>query len=451
MKKQIGVLLMSLLMGSSMGVAQGDSTKAEGARAIEIQIENNTLRIESENLNDLSQLDLNRMMMEVTERLAQIDRQNQKISAQIDQMEANQEIKPEQAEVLRRKLEKRRAQSIKALELIMESWGESYAANMEDWAKQFEADMEAWAIEAREAGKAGTPLPPYPALPPPPQPIDSNRVDSNREKRVVISKSGVTVEEGTKDEDVITWQYKADEEEEQEERDDRFFDDDFFDDFPRSSSLQRTKGYFDIHFGWNVQLEEGQFLVSGPGEQDIFNSTAFALGAGAKSRIGNPYSNFYMKYGVEFSWHVFRLNGNDILIPDDDRSRYGTADSSWSLDRNKYHIAYLNIPIMFQMDFSEPGETDQSWTLGLGGYGGIRIDATRTLEYASPRFREVIERSRAQNNFHTNQLRYGVMAQVGYSHFKITVSYDLNPFFQPGQGPSDFDYNMLAFTAGLTF
>lgn len=447
------LIIFTLVMSSVALFAQKDSTKK---KEIEIQIDDNIMKIESENLKSLSEANLGKMIMEATQKMAQAQKKAKISMARIDKMEASGEISAEEAAEMREETEERMEDYMDAMADIMETWGEAYGEKMEAWGENYEAQMEAWEEEVERATAAGKPVPPMPPVPPvpgfsseAPSPTDT----TNEDERVVIRKDKIILKKGDKEEEIITWDYEGDED---ADNDDEAFDDDFFvEPEKKSKKIERTEGYVDLHFGWNVQLEEGQYLVEDvPGEQDIWKSTSFSLGAGAKSRIGSPYSKFYIKYGGEFSWHNFRLSGNEVLARNGDRAFFTPLDSIFSsgaasgLDKNKYHVAYFNVPIMFQLDFSEPGQMDERWTFGLGGYGGLKINSKRELEYTTANYNEVEEKAYA--NYYMSSFRYGLMAQVGYEAYKLTMSYDINPFFRSNRGPGAFDYNMINLTIGIT-
>jgi hypothetical protein len=215
----------------------------------------------------------------------------------------------------------------------------------------------------------------------------------------------------------------------------------------KSKKLERTESYLDIGFGFNQNLEEGQFLVQDiPGETNFWKSSYFHLGTGGKTRLGNPYSKLYLKYGIDFSWNTFHPIGSDVLRRGDTAAFFAPVDTGQSYETNKFSIAYFNVPVMFQLDFSEVGERDESFTLGLGGYAGIRMRGKRELEYATPTFERVEEEVR--DDFYTSQFRYGLMAEVGYGNFKLRAQYDLNPFFRQSRGPA---YNLASLGLTLTF
>jgi len=253
-------------------------------------------------------------------------------------------------------------------------------------------------------------------------------------KRIVISKDGVILK---------------DQDEEVDEDESEFEFKDLFDDAKRKKSkkIKRTEDYFDIGFSFNQQLEGGQFLVQdGPGELDFWKSRSWNLGIGWKSRIGNPYSKFYVKYGLDFSWHNFHLEGDEVLTNNGSAAIFDTMSGVQDFDENKYHIAYLNLPVMLQLDFSDAGERDEAFTFGVGGYAGIRLLAKTETEFSTNQYDDV--EMEVKDDFFTNQFRYGLMTQIGFDSFKITASYDLNEFFRAGKGP---DYNMVNVGIGWTF
>ncbi len=427
MKKSV---LMALLVAFGFGLSAQTDTSAR--KKIEIQIEQNTLSFDAK--ENLTQSDLASMVGFATQQVAKIQANHQRILAKIDQQEQAGKLTEEEAELLRDQADESLDVSMDRFEEFMENWGESYEERMEVWSEEFEERMEAWSeeVERQMEGDSAVfrKVPPMPPMPPMPM----MEVDSGK-KKIIISKEGVIIE----DRDV--------EIEIEGEDEDEIDASELFERLSgRSKSIDRTEDYFDIAFGFNQQLEDNAFIGSGPGQLEFWRSTSFNMGIGYKTRIGNPYSKLYIKYGIDFSWHNFRLDGDEILEAGDTSSFFTTIPGIDEYEKNKYHIAYFNIPVMFQLDFSEAGDRDEAFTLGLGGYGGVRLQAKRELEYSDNVYRRIEEK--AYDDFFTNQFRYGVMAQVGFDSFKITATYDLNDFFTSGDGPAN--YNMLNVTLGFT-
>lgn len=423
-------ILVALLMAFGFGLsAQSDTTVR---KKIEIQIEENTLSFDAPENADLSS-----MIGFATTQVAKLQANHQRILAKIEEQRAQGNLSDEEAEALNEQAEESFEASMEAFEEIMENWGEAYSESMESWAEELEESMEGWAEEmernAEGADSTGAMvIPPMPPMPPMPQ----MEQDSGK-KKIIISKEGIIIG----DEEV--------EIEIEEDEDGDIDASEFFERFgaKKSKTIKRTEDYLDIALGFNQQLEDGQFLIENTaGELDFWKSTSFNIGTGYKTRIGSPYSKLYIKYGIDFSWHNFRLTGSDVLQANEDSAFFTPIGVSNVYEKNKYHIAYFNIPLMLQLDFSEAGDRDERFTVGVGGYGGVRLQAKRELEYSTPVFRKIEEK--AYDDFFTNQFRYGLMAQLGYGSFKVTASYDLNEFFQPNKGPAS--YNMANITLGFT-
>ena len=427
MKKQVIIALAFALTGLGMQ-AQSDTN---ARRSVEIQIEENTITFDPGE-KELSQADLATMIGFATREVGKMQAKQQQIMAKIDKLEAQGKLSEEEAEELRDKAEDNFEEGMEHFEEVMERWGEAYGQRMESWAEKFAAGMEAWGEQVErnlENDSTMSTPPPPPPVPPLPNMAGEDNDSSETEpvkKRIVISKDGVILKD--KDAEV-----------EDEETELNFGD--LFDEGKRKKSkkIKRTESYFDIGFAFNQQLEDGQFLVEdGAGQLDFWRSTSFNLGYGAKSRIGNPYSKFYIKYGIDFSWHNFHLEGNEILVNNGTAAVFDTIPTNLGYEKNKYHIAYFNVPVMLQLDFSDAGKRDDAFTLGVGGYAGIRLLAKTETEYNTAQYRKV--ETKTYDDFYTQRFRYGVMAQVGFDSFKINASYDLNEFFRAGKGPA---YNMV--------
>lgn len=435
------------LMASPVFAQPDDQKKKED---VEVQIDGNKVTIEAEDLEGLSAVDLNTIIREATRQVSKIQRQQQALLASVERQLANGEITEEEAEEMRDKINERTEENMDMIGELMEAWGESYEEQMEAWGEEYAARMEAWEAEmearTKKDGSAATmpPLPPVPPMPPASQ-------GGKKGQKIIINEDGIVIKKGENGEEPFAWKFNEDEDESEdgydEEEDEIIIDGDYSE---KKKSIDRTEGYLSINLGFNQQLEGGtDFINNGPEELDFWRSREFNIGFGGKTRIGSPYSKLYVLYGAEFSWHGFRLSNNNLLMQNEDSAYIGMdmdTIGNRTIDRSSYHIAYFNIPLMLQLDFSKLGETDESFTLGVGGYAGVRLGAKRKLEFNSPAYDDGEER--IKDDFLTEQFRYGLMAQVGWDSFKITAKYDLNNFFKENAGP---DYQMASVTLGFTF
>lgn len=430
MKKLIIFSLASLFTLSL--AAQPEDEKKEDEVAI--LIDDNSVKIEAEDLKKLSELDLNKIVQEVAEKAAKVEAQKEALLSQVEKQEQNGEITEEQADEMRAMIEERSEESMEAIGEIMEAWGEAYGEKWEKWAEEYEAKMEDWEAEMEARAEAGeATVPPLPVLPPipgeapaPPAPPAPPAEEGNDDEETEKSKEFIISEDGIKIRDKEEKSFKN----------------------KKSKKIRKTEGYMDINFGFNQMLANGSTIpLNGPDELNPWKSTQFELGGGAKTRLGSPYSKFYVKYGGEFSWHNFRLQGSNILSKDIQGSSVVSDSASLrGYSKSKYHIAYLNVPVMLQLDLSDVGNMDEKFNIGVGGYAGLRLTTKRELEYTD--FTGTDTEETLRNNFFTSSVRYGVMAQIGFGQFKITAKYDLNPFFRDNRGP---DYNMASISFGFTF
>jgi hypothetical protein len=433
--KKIAVTLLITAM-AFYSSAQTDTSMAK-KKAVEIELGADKVAFEVANSESLN---MQSLVAEVTFAMAQLQAQNDAAVARINKMEATGALSPQEAETLKAQLAERRQKSLQSLEAVVEAAGTTYSDATERWLTENKKSLEDWGAAVAAAEKANEEIPALPAVPQ----IQKPKKKKGVRKKIVINEEGMTVEEDSTEAEgeSVTIEMK------EKDQDEEGFSFDI--DSKTSKKIKRTDGYFDIAFGFNQQLEEGQFLIQdAPGEHEL-GSWSFMLGKGWKTRLGSPYSKFYLKYGIEFSWHNFRLTDNYILDVNSERPLYRQIDTV-NFDKNKYHIAYFNVPLMLQLDFSGVGERDENFTLGLGGYAGFRLNDKRELEYRSQRFESIEEK--AKGEFYTNPFRYGAMAQLGYGSFKVTATYDLNPFFRNGKEPNaaGFAYNMVNVMVGFSF
>ncbi|MDZ7845556.1 MAG: hypothetical protein U5L96_01555 [Owenweeksia sp.] len=269
-----GILLIAMAMVSLSGWSQPTGTEKE---KVEIEINENRVTIEADDLQGLSQVDINQIVREVTERAKAITAQHTELMAQVDRRLAQGDISEEQAADMRAMITKRTEESMEAIGNLMEVWGEQYEERMEAWEEDYEAAMEGWEeeVEAR-AEKGDFSVPPLPPLPAIPAPDVNYEVEEfkNGQRKVVINAKGIRIEEGPNGEKTVSIGFEDDDEVEEEERDED------------KDDQGHTDGYFDINFGYNQMLRDGQnFITSGSEELNFWGSNVFDLGAGWKTCI----------------------------------------------------------------------------------------------------------------------------------------------------------------------
>ena len=436
MKKLVCALMISLPM---VGFAQ-PTDKDKNKKDVEIEINDTKVVIEAEDLEGLSELDLNNLIREATQMAMTIQKQHEELIAQVDKQLAQGEISEEEAARRKELINERTEESMELVGEVLENWGERYEERMEAWEEEFEASIEAWEEEVETRADEGDySFPPLPPIPPVPAPGETTVIvesDGDSTRMVIIDEDGIRIQKGEDGEEPFALRW---------EEEDEHYDDSG--DHNHSSSA--TDGYGDFHFGFVQQMRNGnEFITGGPEELNFFRSNDLSIGFGAKTRIGKPTSKFYIKYGLESSWvdFVFRNNNQNVALVKDGNMTMVQNDTTVIMSKSKYKAWYFNIPVMLQFDFSENGRRDEGFTIGVGGYAGICANFKRRLWYDGVVYSDV--RETIKDEFFANQFRYGVMGQIGFGSFKITSKYDLNKFFQDGQGP---DYQMASISIGWTW
>ena len=438
MKKLAGALLIVLPL---MGIAQPSDT-IKKQKDVEIEINDTKVIIEAEDLEGLSQMDLNNIVNEAARMAMTIQQQHEALTAQVDQQLAQGEITQEEAARRKEAINERTSESMELVGEVLENWGERYEERMELWEEEFEASIEAWEEEVEARAERGEytfpPLPPVPPVPPMGNDQRKITVEGDSSRMVIIDEEGIRIQKSEDGEEPFALRWEEEEEEYETSDDD-----------DRDYSGSATEGYGDIHFGFVQMLSGGtEFITSGDQELNFFRSNEFNIGFGGKTRIGREASPLYVKYGLEIAWFDFVLRNSATYIQKFQDSVAIAPDPADNIrpSRSKYKTVYFNVPVMLQLDFSGANSRDEGFTLGVGGYAGIRAGFKRKMTYSSDVVNDAEEV--LKDPFFSNQYRYGVMGQIGFGSFKITSKYDLNSFFQDGRGP---DYQMASITVGYTW
>ena len=110
----------------------------------------------------------------------------------------------------------------------------------------------------------------------------------------------------------------------------------------------------------------------------------------------------------------------------------GAVDFNESRIRNVYLVA----PLHLEFDFTPKKtnkegntyfRTHESFRLGVGGYGGVRIKTKQILKYEID---DTKVKDKQKGDFNMSNYIYGLSAYIGYRQTSIYVKYDLNPVFK---------------------
>ncbi len=201
-------------------------------------------------------------------------------------------------------------------------------------------------------------------------------------------------------------------------------------------SSRRTDNEFVFDLGLNNYLENNRFPDENNAAYGLrpLGSRYIAVGNEFRTRIGGRKSPLYLKYGLEFSANNFMFNQNVQIQRGPEAVEF--TDASRDLRKSKLTVWYVSVPVMPMLNF---GPRDNAkFRIGVGGYVGYRIHSYSKIMYFDNGKRKEHER----DNFYLNNLRYGLVGQVGIGDINLFVKYDLNSLFADGRGP---ELNALSF------
>lgn len=172
--------------------------------------------------------------------------------------------------------------------------------------------------------------------------------------------------------------------------------------------------------------------------------TSWTYGIHSNHKISvSPYVKFNFQLGV--LWNNFALADNSyqftkgpeqVELLDNNISR-----PEINPRRSKLNITYLNLNVVPMFHF---GKSSDAFRIGAGPFGSYRIASKSKFKY-DDKGKDVVK-----NNFHINNWKYGLKAQVGWKGVDLFATYDLSPIFIEDRGP-EADYPLRAISFGVIF
>jgi hypothetical protein len=172
--------------------------------------------------------------------------------------------------------------------------------------------------------------------------------------------------------------------------------------------------------------------------------TSWTYGIHSNHKISvSPYVKFNFQFGL--LWNNFALADNNyqfikgpeqVELLDNDLSRPDINPT-----RSKLNITYLNLNVVPMFHF---GKSSNAFRIGAGPFGSYRIASKSKFKY-DDNGKDVVK-----NNFHINNWKYGIKAQVGWKGVDLFATYDLSPIFIEDRGP-EADYPLKAISFGVIF
>jgi len=193
----------------------------------------------------------------------------------------------------------------------------------------------------------------------------------------------------------------------------------------------RTTSQLVIAAGFNNALKDGQSLNDS--DFKLGGSRFFELGIAWRTRVFEDSNWLRLRYGISFQFNGLKPTDNRYFVEDGDLTVLEVYPLD--LDKSKFKMENLVIPLHFEFGPSNKSETDEgTWfytdkkfKIGLGGFVGINIGERQKLKYEENG--DNVKR-KLKGDYNTNDLIYGLSGYIGWGNTSLYAKYDLNPIFK---------------------
>lgn len=197
---------------------------------------------------------------------------------------------------------------------------------------------------------------------------------------------------------------------------------------------KRTTSQFVLSYGINNVIIDHQISSFDNSEYKFWGSHFWELGWSFKTRLSQKASMAYIKYGGSFVWNNLKPKDNQYHVMYGDQTVLEVHPMHTSVSKLR-NIQFI-VPVHFELDFSKPyineegykkDRTNRAMRLGVGGYGGFRLNTYQMVHYENTDGYDVKEKH--HDDFNIGNFTYGVSAFVAYKSFGVYSKYDLAPLF----------------------
>lgn len=206
---------------------------------------------------------------------------------------------------------------------------------------------------------------------------------------------------------------------------------------------KKHEGSLEFSIGYNGLLENGSTSLS-PANQGL------NLVNGKSTNVNLTYNHYFNIYkenvrvsvGLGLDWNNYRLAGDSTLTPNAPKfTMFQELDGNGqaiNFTKNKLLARYATLPVMlhFQTNENKSGKT-------VGVSGGVELGYL-----INGRMKQVSEfrgKTKVNDSFNLNELRYGFMGRVHYGSVGIYGKYYPQSVFNSNEGP-----DLNTFCVGLT-
>lgn len=196
--------------------------------------------------------------------------------------------------------------------------------------------------------------------------------------------------------------------------------------------FKRTTSQLVFAAGLNNAVTEGESLNDS--DFKVWGSHFYELGLTYNSRIFKNHNLLHAKYGLSLMYNNLRATDNRYFVESGNQTNLQTA--SVNLDESRFRSVFLVAPVHLEFDFSgkktdKDGnsyfKTHDSFRLGIGGYGGVRVKSKQILKYEENGNNIKVKE---KGDFNASDFTYGLSGYIGYGSTSLYLKYDINPMFK---------------------
>lgn len=206
---------------------------------------------------------------------------------------------------------------------------------------------------------------------------------------------------------------------------------------------KKHEGSLEFSIGYNGLLENGSTSLS-PANQGL------NLVNGKSTNVNLTYNHYFNIYkenvrlsvGLGLDWNNYRLAGDSSLRSNAPKfTMYQDSTNGKAIDfsKNKLLARYATLPVMLHFQSNELNNGKR-----IGVSGGVELGYL-----INGRLKQISEekgKTKVNDSFNLNELRYGFIGRVHYGSVGIYGKYYPQSVFNSNEGP-----NLNTFCVGLTF
>lgn len=188
-----------------------------------------------------------------------------------------------------------------------------------------------------------------------------------------------------------------------------------------------------IRFAFNGFLNSNNELNNAPGYSfmDLDFSKSWGLELNFIEQNFNLIRNhFGLITGLGLHVNNYRLDETTRLFSDS-ATLMNFADTMSNTIRSKLVTNYLVLPLMFEYQ-TNGKNNNNSFHISAGGFVGTRLSSYTKVVIDNGNGKDKLK---SWNDYHLNQIKYGLMACIGWGHLNFFANYSFSPMFADNEGP----------------